>query len=287
VTANATATNNLATAVKNILTWNGGKNVTANGANYLSVNINDSTLNGTPLNAPALANSIVVAAQQLADFQPQVIVSFASVEFTRLIENVEIDWLGAQLPFYLLCPYNEDEKLLQGDVGNLPYTNKRFAGIGVASTTNLQVLKDYEGRFTMAFTGRSDALGQENYYDAMYFAVYSLVAAGRVPNVAGMDISAGMRKLISLTSPAYSVGPGDMGNIQQALGTRQPIDLIGTLGPPDFDTQTGARIGQGDVYCIDHKADAGTPYPYVYDVLRLGTPDGGAAADGGSPFQGT
>jgi hypothetical protein len=294
VTANATATNNLAKAVGDVLTWNGGLNVTQNGANgnYLSVNISDSTLNGTALTDTAFNTSIQAAEQQLVMFQPHVVVSFASEELSKVIQNLEIDWPG--LPFYLLGPYNQGSQLLQTTVKGLqdPYANKRFAGIGVASTTDVQVLNTYEAAFLGLYgNSASGALGAENEYDAMYFAVYSLVAAGRIPNVTGDAISLGMQKLISLTSPSYTVGPADMGNIQQALGTRGNIDLIGTLGPPDFDRQTGARIGQGDVYCIDHKPDAGVGagvvYPYDYDVLRLISPDGGGAVDGGSPFQGT
>ncbi|MDP9002821.1 MAG: hypothetical protein M3O46_22255, partial [Myxococcota bacterium] len=291
VTANAIALNDLAAAVSPVLTWNAGLDhaVASNTMNYLAVNINASTLNGTSLTDPNLNASIAIAKMQLLSFRPQVIVSFASEEFTKLIENLEIDWGNSfPLPFYLISEYNKGSTLLEADVPNWPYTNKRFAGIGIASTTNQQVLTDYEHRFTGAYQGRSDLLGQENFYDAMYFAVYSLVAAGRQP-LTGTDIGAGMKLLISSSPPAYQVGPVDMGNIFTVLGLRQPFELIGALGPPNFDTATGARIGQGDVYCLGYtpNADAGTKYPYEYDVLRLSSPNGGPAPDGGSAFQGT
>ncbi|HZU81917.1 MAG TPA: hypothetical protein VE987_03325 [Polyangiaceae bacterium] len=283
VTANATATNSLASAVQSVLTWNGGASTMTDTTNYLSVVINDSTLNGTSLSSI----DVSAAVQQILTFQPHVIISFASEEFTRLVENVEIGWSGSKLPFYVIGPYNMGSTLLQGDVANLPFTNTRFAGIGVASAADMTELSQYESRFLGAYPTRADALDEENYYDAMYFAVYSLVAAGRI-QATGSDLAAGMRRLISLTSMPYQIGPADMGNIYPIIGpTRGSIDFIGTLGPPNFDTATGSRIGAGDVYCLAHEADAGVPYQYVYDVLRLNNPDGGAPGDGGSAFQGT
>jgi hypothetical protein len=289
VTASATATNDLAKAAKAVLTWNGGQSSTNDSANYLSVGISDSTLNGTLLNGADTASmnliaSIKAAEQQILNFAPQVVISFASEEFTKLTENVEIDWNSPlPPPFYLLGPYNQGSTLLQADVPTTSGKNTRFAGIGVASTTDSKVLSDYNMRFLTAYIGRTDALNYENYYDAMYFTVYSLIAAGRnFPNgVTGGDLARGMLNLISLTSPTpFSVGPDDMGNIFSALSQHGTIELIGTLGPPDFDPRSGSRIGAGDVYCFAN-TEGGTPaFSYDYDVLRL-------QADGGAPLQGT
>jgi hypothetical protein len=298
VTATSTVTNDLASAVENVLTWNGGKTIQQNenganncdpASNYCAVGINDSTLNGTSLSDPGLITSINAAVTALATYQPNLVISFASEEFSKVVANLEINGLGtAPLPFYLLGPYNEGSSLLLNDLNTFPpNTVKRFAGIGVASTTDPQVLDAYQTRFVTA-TGRPDALGQENYYDAMYFAVYSLIAAGRIPDVTGADIGVGMKHLISLSGQnVYDVGPADMGNMYSAVGVAGgTVELIGTLGPPDFDTRTGARVGQGDVYCYQSQSDAGgAPFAYDYDVLTLA--DGGAPADGGSGLQGT
>jgi hypothetical protein len=301
VTAQSTVTNDLAAAVEDVLVWNGGETIQQNengasscdpASNYCAIGISDSTLNGTSLNDTNLGASITAAYKALLAYEPNVIISFASEELSRVVENLEIEWPGTvPRPFYLLGPYNEGSSLLLGDLNSgstfPPNTVKRFAGIGVASTTDPQVLDDYERRFVTS-TGRPDALGQENYYDAMYFAVYSLIAAGRIPDVTGSDIGVGMKHLISLTGQnVYEVGPADMGNMYSAVGVSGgTVELIGTLGPPDFDTRTGARVGQGDVYCYQSQSDAGgAPYAYDYDVLTL--VDGGAPADGGSGLQGT
>jgi hypothetical protein len=292
VTANSTVTNDLAFAVKKVLTWNGGQTITQNGSNYLDVLINGSTLNGTPLSDATLAQSITDAAQNIADYQPDVIISFASEEFTTLVQDVELDWMAGPVPFYIAGPYNMGSNNLQSEVSNVPFNTKRFAGIGVASAppAYAMVLSDYENRFLLANKGRENALGEENYYDAMYFAVDSLVAAGRIPNLGGPDIATGMTHLISLNSTPYQVGPVDQGNIFSVVGgsVQGSIELIGTLGAPNFNPVTGARIGAGDVYCFQDQ-DAGTAIPkfgFDYDVLRLVNSDGGAPPDA-SAFQGT
>jgi hypothetical protein len=289
VTANATDLNDLASAVEPVLVWNGGKSTTADTSNYLSVVLSDSTLNGTPVANIDVGDSTSGAEGQILQFQPQVIVSFASEEFFALMSKLEIDWPSGPLPFYLVGSYNMGSTTLQTDLQtNRATLPQRVAGIGVASSSNSQVLNQYNQDFLSYLNGPTSQqdLGQENYYDAMYFAVYSLVAAGRnVSPITGSDIAQGMLDLISPTAAPYDVGPSDQGNIFTALGQRSQISLVGTLGPPDFDVFNGARVGQGDVYCLQQ--DDGGVYDYEYDVLRLTNPDGGPGPDGGSALQGT
>jgi hypothetical protein len=292
ITANSTATFALASAVEAVLTWNGGKTIAQNGsANYLAITLSDSTLNGAMVSG-AFADEIEMDAQTVADFQPNIVISFASEEFNTFFEALELDWeVPNQLPFYLLGPYDMGSPTLPTILNNYRYNTQRFAGIGVAATsdpTAQLALTDYESRFLAAYPGRSDALGQENFYDAMYFALYALTAAGKLATPQGSDLAKGMSRLIDLNSTAkYSVGPGSMGNVDTVLtGSRtNTLELIGTLGDPNFDTQTGARLGAGDVYCLQ-PADGSVPYVYAYDVLRLVNVDG-SAPDGGSAFTGS
>ena len=287
VTANAIDTGDLASAVLKVLQWN-GMSVAQNTAagNYLNLAI-DSVL--TPPNtvqsiAASQAFSNDIAA--LLAFRPNIVVSFASSEFVRLLEVLEQKWqpttdAGAPNPnpFYLIGPYNQiSQELLGGFIGagTSPFTEgkrKRIAGIGVASASDTHELVDYESRFLGLFPQGQAALGQEEYYDAMYFLVYSTLAAGRVPNLGGTSLGQGMLRLLSGVS--YDMGPGDMGNIIGALSANGTFSLFGALGPPTFNIATGARIGQGSVYCVSRDVDSGAP-DYVYDVLRVGTgTDGG------------
>jgi hypothetical protein len=86
------------------------------------------------------------------------------------------------------------------------------------------------------------------------------------------------------------MGPSDVNNVSAALGASSgaSIQLIGTLGDPAFNTSTGARVEQGDVYCIqinNPTADGGMfSTTYQPDAMRLVIPsDGGAATLSGTP----
>lgn len=281
----ATGTSDLASAVEKVLVWNGGASTPLDSVNYHQYSLTSSYLDGTT-DLTVLANEAGPVAAQIAADAPHLVISFASEEFAYVLSNVELDWTGSLLPFYLVGPYNYGSSLLQGDIANPQNPidiRKRMAGINWASTTDPQVLNDYESRFLAANMSRQDALGQENYYDAMYFAVYSLVGAGRViPD--GKHISQGMELLVTGTTQ-YTVGPGgDMASIFGALGNQGSVSLIGTLGPPNFNLANGARISEGDVYCYG-QTDGGIT-PYVADALRLANADGGAAPDGGGALQG-
>jgi hypothetical protein len=290
VTANATDTQDLATSVEDILQWNGQTLAQNTAAGlYKSVTI-ESILNGQSLSSIDVSTAVTT----LLNFRPNVIVSFASSEFITLLEVLEDDWpsttdAGAPnpLPFYLLGPYNQvSQELLGGFIGSgtsvpTEAKRKRIAGIGVASATDTHELVAYQNRFLGEFPNGQSSLGQENYYDAMYVMVYSIVGAGRVPNLAGPNLGQGILRLLSGTS--YDEGPGGaMGNIFGALSSPNgTVSLFGADGPPDFNRATGARIGQGSVYCVNRDVTSGAP-SYVYDVLTLSPSDGGPPGLGGT-----
>jgi hypothetical protein len=69
-----------------------------------------------------------------------------------------------------------------------------------------------------------------------------------------------MRKIIDLNAMEYGVGIRDISRALQALLVG-PIQLVGTLGPPDF-LPNGARSTPGSVWCADSGALTHT------DVLR-------------------
>jgi hypothetical protein len=296
--ANTIETGDLQFAVQDNLTWNGVDFATnSNNGYFKAFTIADSSLNGTD---PATIDT-ADPAQAIADWQPNVIISFASEEFTFLFQNIEVDWAGepspGPRPFYLVGPYNYLSTELAAQVALLPYSSsgegvnavrRRMAGITVASPNDartLQVYNAYKSAYLSANPGGD--VNQNNYYDAMYFAVYSLIGAGRNAGVVGTDlVSGGMKNLIS-TSSSQQLGMGptsDMGTIFGDLTNGNPIGLTGTLGPPNFNSALGARIGTGDVYCLDTPAVDGGPLVYEPDVLRL--TDAGAGPDG-SDFTGT
>ncbi|HTQ44911.1 MAG TPA: hypothetical protein VMI75_19260, partial [Polyangiaceae bacterium] len=211
-------------------------------------------------------------------------------EFDQLIQYIEFgNTDSTYLPFYLVGPYNVGDNVLLTTVQqSIVSNNKRIAGVAIASVDPVYapILQAYRSRFDGAYSSAPPGSDQEeNYYDAMYFAIYSLLYAGQLPT--GPHAATGMQHLIDLTSMRpYSVGPGDQGAIYGILGLRSTLQLNGTLGAPNFDSVTGARHGAGDIYCFQH-ADAGTGYVFDYDVMRLVNADGSSPADGGSPYTGS
>lgn len=302
VTSNSVDTTDLASAATAVLTWNGGHSSVATegsdctgATNYCAVSLSHSTLDGD-----ALADiDVTDAVNQLATFRPDVVISFAADEFATLILTLETTTTTNPTPpkpFYLLGPYNAGSSYVlqwlpasvEPSVPGGDAKRERIAGINFASSPNNQVLADYETHFVATFGSASSSdLGAENYYDSAYFTVYSIVAAHRPPTLEGSLVGAGMAELVNeFSSSTYSVGPDAIGNVVAALqapGTPE-ISLVGTLGPPDFNMATGARISTGDVWCVardpmEAGAPAGgvndNPPYYSYDVLRL-------VADGGS-----
>ena len=297
VTGNATDTEDLAGAVMQVLQWNGqSKDANATAGLYLNVNIDSILTPGNTVNSIAAGSGFSSAVNALLNFRPNVVVSFASEEFVRLLEVLETRWsnttdAGAPnpKPFYLIGPYNQiSTELLSGFVGAgtaapTEARRMRIAGIDVATTTDTTDYMNYVNHFLGVYPGQQADLGQENYYDAMYFLVYSVVAAGHVAPLGGANLAQSVQRLVAGTQ--YSMGPGsDMGNIVGALSAPQgKISLFGALGPPTFDLRTDARIGQGGVYCVARNTTSGAA-SYSYDVLRVtSTPaDGGAGTLGGT-----
>jgi hypothetical protein len=286
-TAQATDLLDLQAAVNPVLTWNGGQTIAQNlqAGNFLDVEFPTSTLNGATVTSADVSSAVTA----LTNFQPDIVISFASEEFITLIQTLEEATGSGSAPphpFYLLGPYNVDSTDVLtswiGLSGGFVSDGKRarMAGIAFASTPNSDVLNSYNQRFINKYPGDQLFLNAENYYDAVYFTVYSLVGAG--PNLTGANIGTGMTELVTPAGDPRNVGPTDIPNViadLEAVHTTT-VALTGTLGPPDFNLKTGARVSQGDVYCFNkYPLDAGAmayqPY-YAFDELRL-VPTGGTA----------
>jgi hypothetical protein len=306
VQGNAQVLDDLASAVENAISWNNGtSNPSISGgsdggppATYNAQSISISSLNASD-NASTYNYNTVVS--NLLAFMPHVIISFGADEFVFLLEQLELQWTPAQgpLPFYLLSPYNAfpTGAGLQQYIGpaSSPQAKDRlvrFAGINYASPTS-SVFAPYQANFVQEFNpdGGTASPGANNnqYYDAMYFAIDSLIGAGKVPPISGADVGEGMLNLINRSNPVCDMGPvPNMACVFNALDkTPGNVSLLGTLGPPSFDPTTGARESQGDVYCMLPQpavGDGGVAMipTFDYDVLRL-VP----GADGGFTWEGT
>jgi hypothetical protein len=277
VTPNSTLPHDLNTAVNPVLAWTGGP-ATAGNSNYLNVELSASVLDGVAVSAV----DVSAAVAQLVSFHPDVVISYGCDEVINLIETLEIPTASNPAPphpFYLLGPYNAGASPMTTWIGSSESKRTRVAGVNFATTQNSPVLGAYQAHFSQTYPNAPNQ--GDNYYDAAYFAIYALVAAGRVPNLTGDKLANGMPNLVYSAGPPLNIGPSYIGGVLSALSSlgTTGIALTDTIGPPQFNNRTGARITPGDIYCINrNQNDAGDHAPfYAYDALRLA-----AAGDSGS-----
>jgi hypothetical protein len=290
VTSASTDPQQLSDAVIPILTWGGGPATLSSNPNYLGITMDASELNADA-SATKINTAVGKAVTQLIAFKPNVVVSFAGDEFDSVLEDVDLEWTTSTMgpkPFYLIGPFNSASGSLLEWSNDSASNRSRLAGVTFADAPgNYPVLVNYEQEFVSTYSGTLTTAGYySNYYDAMYYAVYSLAAAG--PKLTGTNAAEGMLDLTNTVPPAtrsYDMGPAGIAGVESALGApgTPVVSLNGTLGPPTFNRATGARVGQGDVYCAD-LADNGPTW--AYDVLRLEAADGGSPLDG-APLEGT
>jgi hypothetical protein len=269
VTPQSTLPLDLHSVVNPALAWNGGPATAQNTASYLDVELSASTLDSLTISQIDVKPAVAA----LVAFQPEVIISYGSEEVINLIETFELT-PGSTRPFYVLGPYNTDSTMLLTWIGNVDSRRTRFVGINYAATRDNPVLAAYQAHFHQANPTGVSVQG-DNYYDAAYFTLYALVAAGRAGSLTGTNVAQGMPHLVYADGRPYDVGPTAISDVLSALATlgTTGIGLVDTIGPPQFNNTTGARITPGDVYCVNRNIHASpdggldlTPY-YDYDVL--------------------
>jgi hypothetical protein len=186
----------------------------------------------------------------LLDFKPHVIVAATADEFLdKVVPSVERQWPagGQAKPFYLLSPYHYNNPELPPLLANLPEVRQRLIGVNGPSAVDQTLYNAYQFAFDLAWPEVAGRRGYENFYDAAYYLIYAAAGAGNLL-VNGQDLKRGMTRLLSGTR--YDMGPAQMGQALQALQVAG-ISLQGTLGPPNFDLNSGARQAVGSAWCVD------------------------------------
>lgn len=208
------------------------------------------------------------ALQVLEELEPHVIVSVATGELvTTIAPALEGTYKakGKTGPFYILSPDNSGTQAVTLLVQRTPGIYKRIAGVNYAAAVDSTAYDAYQARFDAANPANKRNLGLENHYDAAYYLSYAAAAAGPVWPLRGSDLAQGMRRLLR-GGPEFTVGPDDLSSAFIALeAPRSTITLNGTLGPPEFDMETGVRSNTGSVWCVDRASNQHS------DVLRLDT----------------
>jgi len=238
--------------------------------------LDNSPDNYLPIKLDSAHPELDTNAQIIADFGPDVILSAASELFSMdggLLQKIEEEWGGAQatkaLPFYVLSPYNAGDLnriiLLMNDA--IEFTGEadpqlRFVGVSVAGSRDATLQNKYALRLRGMF--KKANFDTANYYDATYFLAYAMYGAGTETELRGSTIAQGMHRLLSGTS--YDVGPNNIDTTFKALSNAgSSIHLASTLGPPDFDAETGVRAVDGSVLCFEK---VGLTVQLRTDVLR-------------------
>lgn len=227
------------------------------------------------------------AISRILSFKPHIVIGSTADEMLRyIIPGVESGWDDSSQPrpFYILgaLDFNDSQMmtLVTSDhsaSATPPQTilSHRILGINWPSAVDQTVDNAYLDRWKAVYS--SVEPGYENFYDPVYYLLYG-IAAARLP-LTGVGIVAGLQRVISTTNgtPVVDVGPGDdMDQYISLLSTnsRQKIELVGTMGPPNWD-EFGARNDPGSVWCVNSigvfqsdqmRFDAGPPATLTGEV---------------------
>ena len=251
----------LSSLVLDDLKFNDGKSVAQNqqAGHYLSQRI----LAGTDLTA--VSNAIKA-------FAPNIVLSLAGDDFTdTLLPDLE-PMLGVDGTYFVLSPVNlgamaKVKVVIENAVGLDSKAARRYLGVNIAGAENTDLYGDYLNRLLRDFP-RARA-GTENYYDAMYFLVYALHAGAPTGDAGGSDVVDGIKRLMEPGGTAYNVGADDVSNVYGSLlVSSNRIYLTGTLGPPDFNRDTGVRNSSGSVLCFEHTLGQAVVITEHPDTLR-------------------
>jgi hypothetical protein len=229
------------------LRFNANKSAAQNGDNFLNVELD------------AANPDIEQARGDIIDFAPDIIVSTASDVMTEqggLIGQIEATWAQThrpteERPYFILSPYNA------GDLGSLSpivdglhrnedvNAHRHFLGISAASALDPTLQNEYATRLRKTY-GTEANVDTGNYFDAVYTLAYAMVAAHGP--LTGPNLAAAMPRL--LAGEPFGTRPDDIdGALAWLADPAGTIELSGTLGPPDFDLETGVRAATPAVFC--------------------------------------
>jgi hypothetical protein len=209
----------------------------------------------------------------ILEIRPHIVVGATDSEMTAsasdgsyksIIELIEERWAGVAgtqpRPFYILSPfaYGGPRTTL---LTKYPDVRTRLLGIGWPATPELQAYQDYVEAYQEKHPSGTN-YNLENFFDAAYFLVYGMAAAG--PQIRGETIAEGMIRITTGTTE-YNVGRADLNNAFNFLSSSlsAKVDLIGANGKPDWNAG-GARHNPASVWCIQ---DQNNQWRYLGDVL--------------------
>lgn len=202
-----------------------------------------------PGDAAGYAALVTAYARQ---FRPDMVFVTAAEQITSLVVPLEQSLAAARVvdrPYYVLTDVARTADLLARiDSGELPADiRRRIRGVGpVAPVASATVLADFETAFAARY-GTAPASATNAMYDATYALAYaSGTGAGTIGH--------GLRALA--VGPQTFVGPKAMNGAAGLLAKSQPLQLVGTQGPLQWDASGDLRGGTIEVWCIGSRNGA-------------------------------
>jgi hypothetical protein len=202
---------------------------------------------------PGQEASLDAAIDAIGTFKPHIVLSATGLALDYIWYHVHNDkkWF----PYYVLSPVN------YGMLDQLKYyiwlenkitpgLDRRFIGVNVAGSEDLDVTVPYQQQLHDRFEDGKTKVG-ENFYDAVYFLAYAMLASGDLEHVYGRDIAKWMYRLNGQADP-IPVGETDMNKIfNKLLADKQTFLLEGVSGPSTFNTTNGVRTTTASLYCFE------------------------------------
>lgn len=227
-----------------------------------------------------ISGAVTDTVEDILTFEPHVVLSLANEIFVAddtpnlpggILQSLEAEWgarnPGTSYPYYVLSPKNTErlEERVGTYVANAqlfaPEAHQRFLAIGAAPAEDSELYDKFRVNLVSKFPNASAEA--ENFYDAFYFLVYAVYAAGQ-GQLTGLRVSEGMQRLLSRDPDhAVEVGPSGIEDVFRFLSVAGDIRLMGTLGPPDFNLKSGLRVESGAISCFDSNSQV------HYNALRF------------------
>ena len=218
--------------------------------------------------------------EELREYRPDIVFSFAGAVFTTrddgVMSRLNQESPPSERPVYILSPENvvagadvEYELRRLGDVDG-QYNAGRVLGIAAAGLPAGKTDALLEFRFNLNKHAPDASSAFNNYYDAFYFMVDSVYASPRRGffdgSVGADDLRRAMKQLTNLGAAEFDIGPDGIPAVFAALDEpNAELQLNGTMGPPDFNRDTGMRRESGSVYCFSSSPVYMYPDTISYD----------------------
>jgi hypothetical protein len=198
-------------------------------------------------------------------YAPHVVISMTGPSFTHfdsdetsdgIADTIESRSIDRRYPFFLLSPVNASASddvaaTIKSIAQRYPDVHKRFLGIDVATADDPTLYYEYLDRLKSSTAHPLAHERTENYYDPVYYLAYAMYRAGVDRPIRGQNVLAGLNA--TLAGARYDVGPNPIPSVFAALDPREPalsIELVGTMGEPNFDPLTGTRRDRAALYCF-------------------------------------